>query len=733
MKETEIQDGLKYLIIGGIALLLATPLIVSNSLFFPYITGKAYFFRIVVEVIFFLWLILATVAPQYRPKRSWLSCALVGFMAVILIADINGVNWTASFWSNFERMEGYITLIHLFALFLITSSIMKTRGNWIFLFNAFFLTSLISVSQAIVEVSQSGINTRVDTTLGNSTYLAVYMLFAAFTSLWLIAQFDFSKISKWWESWRVWVCVIYGLGFLSQSFVIFQTGTRGAMLGLLGGLVLVATINIFFGKNKKVKFVAISGFMALAILVGLLFSFKDSSFVQKFSGLKRITTISASEGTGQARLINWGIAREAVAERPILGWGQSNYNIGFDKYYDPIMHGNEVWFDRTHNIILDWLIAGGYVGLLLYLSILVAAAYLIWFKSKGQSITSKSILIGLLAAYFVHNLFVFDNIVSYIFFFFILSYIHSQNGNDLVVAGVNYSEKELTPKMKSVLIILFIFAMPVSVFGFNYHSYSANRELIAAMQITEEVKQSDGTTALRYKYDTGLEENLDLFLQALSRGTFGNPEIRQRMLLMVTPILRIKDDNAAEIKQVYVQTTIDQLNIQMEESPLDSRFPYLLGTLFGNLGKYDLAEQNLLRVIELSPKKQAVRIPLIRFYLISGKTEEAVNLAKETYELDTTKDDLWVEYAITLSAFDKESFNTLINESIDSGMYKRVEMLLNKNIDQSPENPQTYISLSAFYNQIGNATKSLEIIDQTIEKFPDNKSQLLEIRKQVTN
>jgi hypothetical protein len=52
------------------------------------------------------------------------------------------------------------------------------------------------------------------------------------------------------------------------------------------------------------------------------------------------------------------MALKGIAERPVLGWGQENFNYVFNKYYNPQMFGQEEWFDRTHNVVLDWLIAG---------------------------------------------------------------------------------------------------------------------------------------------------------------------------------------------------------------------------------------------------------------------------------------------------------------------------------------------------------------------------------------
>ncbi len=53
-----INSMIRSTIITGLAFIAFIPLYVSGSLFFPFITGKAFVFRILVEIIFALWLVL---------------------------------------------------------------------------------------------------------------------------------------------------------------------------------------------------------------------------------------------------------------------------------------------------------------------------------------------------------------------------------------------------------------------------------------------------------------------------------------------------------------------------------------------------------------------------------------------------------------------------------------------------------------------------------------------------
>jgi len=48
---TKTEKILKYLVYVGLVILLSIPFIISNDLFQSYVTGKAFTFRVVVEIL----------------------------------------------------------------------------------------------------------------------------------------------------------------------------------------------------------------------------------------------------------------------------------------------------------------------------------------------------------------------------------------------------------------------------------------------------------------------------------------------------------------------------------------------------------------------------------------------------------------------------------------------------------------------------------------------------------
>src|SRR3989344_191063 len=110
---------IKYLLYAGIFAVPFLAFIVSSSMFFPFITGKNFSFRIITEVMTALWLVLLLFDSRYKPKKSWMLAMLAIFVGVVALSSVFGENFYRSFWSNYERMEGVGTYLHLLASFIV--------------------------------------------------------------------------------------------------------------------------------------------------------------------------------------------------------------------------------------------------------------------------------------------------------------------------------------------------------------------------------------------------------------------------------------------------------------------------------------------------------------------------------------------------------------------------------------------------------------------------------------
>src|SRR5690606_21287853 len=112
-----IQNG----ILLGIFLILLTPLIITPDLFFPFVTGKALFFRFFVGAIFSIYLASFFFSSDFKPKVNKIFYSVSFWIGVAVLATVFSLDVGLSFWSNFERMEGLITFLYLFAYFIVLS------------------------------------------------------------------------------------------------------------------------------------------------------------------------------------------------------------------------------------------------------------------------------------------------------------------------------------------------------------------------------------------------------------------------------------------------------------------------------------------------------------------------------------------------------------------------------------------------------------------------------------
>ncbi len=628
-----MKNLLKYSILTGIYAVLIVPFIVSSSMFFPYITGKGFAFRIIVEIIFGLWLILILKDSECRPKWSWVLGSALIFTFVLLLADIFAVAPFKAFWSNYERMEGFVTFAHLLAYFLIISSMLNKEKLWLWFLRANVIAGTIMAITSLDKATEA----RFSGPLGNPIYIAVYFLFIFFFSFLLLYKDVLVKnLSDWKLFKKVFANVLFYI-YLAISvlslYVVYRT-SRGALLGALGGIFVGAVLISLFEKparttdiiqsgveKKIIRQIALIGILLIFVVFLIFLGIRNTQYVKNNPTLSRLAEISWTNLNGQARQLVWPMAIKGFKEKPILGWGQEGFNYVFNKYYDPGMYDQESWFDRAHNAPLDFLVAGGLLGFLSYLALFASALYLLWFKKSNFDITEKSLLTGLLAGYLFQAIFVFDNLISYIFFFTALAYIHSSIVEKEEHKKVfNYFSDFISNQeyQNYILIPIIIFLTGFGVWWVNVPGIKANQTLIQALRFVQAKRISEG---------------LESFESALSYKSMGDSEIREQLLSYVPGILKsVEIDN--KDKQEFLTLTFDEMGKQIARVPEDARYYILMGSLLNNIGQSEKALPYIEKAVELSPKKQAMRFELIRSLYALNRKEEALIEAKSAYDLE---------------------------------------------------------------------------------------------------
>jgi len=708
---------LKWSIIVGLFIVPFIAFIVPNNMFFPFIVGKGFAFRILVEIISGLFLVLAVTAPEYRPKISWITKTVVSFALVLLIADLMSANVYKSLWSNYERMEGFVLILHLALYYIVASSLFRTERDWRQFLNVSIMASVIMSFYGALQllgkiaINQGGV--RVDGTFGNASYFAVYLVLHIFLCLYMLS--DFSKTK--WQKWA------YGLVALFETYILYFTATRGAILGLIGGLLLSAALIAWKEReNLKLRKVAYGVLGATLIFIAGFWAVSGTSFVKNSPVLSRFSSLSFEEFQTQGRYFIWPMAVKGVLERPIFGWGQESFNYVFNKYYDPQLYGQEEWFDRTHNVVLDWLIAAGFVGFLSYVAMYIALLYYVWRKKSTLNILAKSIFTGMFFASIFHNIFVFDNLISYILFFSFMAYIHAITVEKDKPSGVFYTgiiSKDIYHYVLLPVVITLTFG---GLYLINVPAILANYKLISAIQPQKE----------------GLEKNLELFKQVFGHNSFGSTEAVEQLISITSQIVS-SPQVPNEIKQKFYDLAEQKIVEKVASTPRDARYLVFAGNFFNRFGNYDEAIKYLTRALVESPKKQSIYFELGTSYLGKGDRQKTFDLFKQAYDLNRDSMESKIIYAVgaiytknikvlneIMAQIDKSiiiSDNRFLKAYADIGDYPTVVLILSERLAKEPTNVQTKLSLASAYASSGQKQKAISLIREIMVANPDFKTQ----------
>lgn len=763
MNNTIINTILKYSIIIGLALISFIPLYIADPLFFPFITGKAFAFRIIVEIIFTLWIILVLrekgtevvgTGKGVAPRLNCLTTGITAFTIVVLIADLLGYNPLRSIWSNFERMEGWITIVHLWAYFIVMSSVFgraniaesEGRRNWHRFLNISLLAGTITAFYGLfqffglAEVHQSG--ARVDASLGNSAYMAVYMIFNTFIAGYMAFVAYGWKIAK--KEGAVAMISIYSVIFALSSFILFQTATRGSILGWIAGILVACAFYAIFGRSKKegeiekgqsgLSRMLAGGVIVLFVIIGVLFYYnRDAKWIQGNLVLGRLASISLSDTKTQARGYIWPMALKDTfgsVKTAIIGIGQENFNYIFNKNYNPLMYGHEQWFDRAHSVYLDWLVAGGLLGLIVYLALYIISLVYVW--RSDLTIGQKSMFIALIISYGIHNIFVFDNQTSYVMFFTVMAFIHSLKSNK-EFSWLGHSKEK---RSEDAIVIRDYVFVPIIVIAFILCMYFVNiRNIQANTRLIAGLRSCSGIETLSISpFESALKLNQ----------TTANQEIREQLLTCSGNVID-SEQVPPKIKSDFYDLVKKEIDRQISETPNDARMYVLGGSILNSIGDIVNALPLLEKAHELTPKKQAVNFDLASNYMNSNRPQDAVKITKEAYESAPEYSVSKIAYAIALINNDQEKLalelfgnnpdiftdQRIINIYAKKKNYTKVIEIYKGLIAKNPDDPQIRLYLSAAYLTNKQNYLALKELRDVANKFPQTKTQIDPIIKQI--
>ncbi len=625
MTRTTAINWLKVITYIGVYGGLLLPLVFIPVVIFPFVFSKHIAFQVLIGLTFPAYVALAWAEPKYRPRwNAPLFLAIICYFVALGLSVAFAVDPLRAWWGNQERMNGLFQVLHFFVWLVMLTSMLHTWKQWrtILLFEivlgAFMgIVSLLQIPFPRLLMFQAG--PRVGGLLDNPIYMAAYQIF----NLFFIALLWLKGANKGTKAFMV-IAALIDIG----AFLAAQS--RGALVGLFAGLIAFAFFYVLMSKSRKAKITVLSLLALVFVGYGVIYANRESTFVKE-TPLSRLTDLNATIDT---RVIAWKIALEGFVERPLTGWGLDDYHILFNAKYNPesLEHGYyETWFDRSHNTMLDVLSMTGIFGMVAYLGIWGALFYSVIraYKRKWLDNTVASILLSLPIAYFVQNLFVFDQPAGFTMSYFMYALIIAACSPEFM--GQAAHEDKADAKIDAVHrdVPWTLFAI-VSIFSlFVVWRASILPWQASAYSILSNNYFSAGAYQEAYNY-------------AKLAAAVPTPYLDEQTFLQSRNLMTLVDNNALPNVPYWKQwhdLIVDVTMRHLQDHPNNTHPLFILATFYQRFSKAvpedaPLTEQYFKRAIETSPRRQQLFYSLARFYIEQGKKQEGYDTFKRALDLD---------------------------------------------------------------------------------------------------
>ncbi len=482
-----------------LVLVMVAPLIVMTDplpkALFPYVVGKALWSRTLIEIAFGLWIVLVLRDSSYRFPKSWTLAVLGVYVAIALLATVFSVSPTRSLWSTFERMQGWVDLVHWFSFVVILVSTHRTWAHWRTLLNFSLGVSIVIGLLGLTQFFDIQLfdylqyRDRLDITLGNPTYVGGYMLVSFFIAAAFLAEsfldrsaaetrgraVDRRRRRRAQQSgglsaipeehlWRTfWIAAL-----VLSLVMVFLSGTRSAAAALTAGVLAFGIGYAIWGGSLPLRRAAIgvtAVMAALASVVVVIVLVRAGSDTERIDApgamIERLLNTGVRDRSVEGRIAAAQVGVEAFLDRPVLGWGPENYTVGYDRNVGPeVFAKRTISFDQAHNKLIEELTTKGLLGLLGYLAVWVSMVVVFFRKARHLSPSKQAFafLLGTaLIVYFTQNLFLFDtpSTVAHLyvllgFVIFLEGMVLTRSGPEAVEVSVSSETSDRRPLLPSL-------------------------------------------------------------------------------------------------------------------------------------------------------------------------------------------------------------------------------------------------------------------------------------------
>ena len=675
----------------GILAIFCAPFVVSFNMFYPYTIPKVLWIQTlnwILLIIYLLGILLSkNLYKQYKPKLNFVFWMYFVYIIANLISSFFGSNFNNSFWSDYQRMNGLYWHIHTLILFFILSGILNTPEKFyrilIFIFFGGFVLATFYVLEfhSIFMFDMPGYSdsSRVVFTFGNPGYAGLYFMLIYLLGVCMVkrdfmcAMFDFSIFENLSNKSKHIIYFIYlPVSLILIFYSILISSSRSSLLGSVVGtiffffLLFVKSSNIFNKNNFMSIFIIIT--ISFFTLLGIFF-FSDAGKLifdrtQNLIYVINSGNVSVGDSGLFTRLGNLNVVYNSILEKPLFGYGMSNFQVPYNKFSIP-SHVTSWEMDNAHNVLTNILATGGIFVFSFYIYL---KSHVILSSIKNSNINFNKydlnvynlnfIIPVFFIGYYVHNLFWFDFQESYllVLLMMVMANYSVKSPNYLRIKKINifkdiaYSILQRNKRIISAFVIIII---PLLIINIEVKIFRAANLIwdFGEYKITSDYQNIDELdNDLAGKYNK-LDQAIEIFppMANVARAYIINDGV-ESVTKMPTPINEGFSDYALSV-------SLDAINDQPEYWKTYAR----TGILYYEKAKYTgseakreeyviKSEEYLKKAIDIGPSRAHVHSTLLSLNLWFGNIDKAqMVLDKYKNFLNSRNSDLDHNYYIMKS------------------------------------------------------------------------------------
>ncbi|MBV9613191.1 MAG: O-antigen ligase family protein [Acidobacteriaceae bacterium] len=723
-----------------VALSVLSTLVVSHGVWNSSVTAKALCMRCSVLLAFPFYVYHLFAFPRLRPRFSNpVTVSVLSFVAINTLATLFGVNPRHSFWGDLDRMGGLFQLLHLTLLYFCFLQLASCRHIDVALILKLLIwiagiASLLGLAEAYKPGDFPAIPAqpyRISSVFGHPIFLASFLVLPIALTVTVICRRRHSKAAL----------STYAALLLLQLSAVLLSGTRGAFVGLLVGVVVAAgllSIRIDYFLLRAARLRVLTTLLAVLVLAcALTWLSEKNPSVHHLLAFKDSSSLS--------RLVEWRTAIRGYKERPFIGTGPENYYVVHNMYFDTTLYDvgkNGPWLlDKPHNYLLEILVTTGLFGAIGYISIVIFTVLAFWRGYRSQSLSRSEccVLIGGAIAYQAQNFFAFDMPASSLAFYVYTGFAASfyvklesskKTAADPVIVSVTGFKKLLvatiaTLSVCGIIVIDGFTFVKVRDLARARDSEARGQPQLASMYLDEAAQPP----FVYYLRDVGIQ-----YANFIAR----LPSLQADPRHVDKRVLQAAIASAIKILEEVTRAEPNYADVWKELGNLYDRNALLTG---------EPSDPRILRAINeairLAPGRLEYRYFLIQYELVAGRGDAALamsediarrfpdnaearwTLAKVYSALNNTELAAKTASEAVLLGYEFRSlpdFIWLINYYIDRRDYGAVAALYERAISFRPKDYLLYESLAATYRKSGNIDKAISAAVKVEELNPSRRA-----------